>query len=118
MGIELTLWLDESQIGREKKVESVELSFRDALQPEPPNQTEHIRFLWMAPRRRLKRADEHAFKTELLALTEEIDRRWESEPDWQSPQGFLWSISRAILPLRNTCSLSTFIREAGLMYPL
>lgn len=90
VGIELTSWLDESQIGREKKVEFVELSFRDAIQPEPPNQTEHILLLWMAPKRRMALTDKQAFRTELLALTEEIDQRWESEPDWQSPQGFLW----------------------------
>jgi hypothetical protein len=89
--IELTSWLDESQIGREKKVEFVEQSFRDAIQPEPPNQTEHIFLVWMAPKRRMALADKQVFKTELLALTEEIDLRWESEPDWQSPQGFQWA---------------------------
>jgi hypothetical protein len=24
-------------------------------------------------------------------LTQEIDRRWSSEPDWDSPQGFQWN---------------------------
>jgi hypothetical protein len=91
VGIELTSWLDESQIGREKKVELVELSFRDAVQPEPPNQTEHIFLLWMAPKRRMGLADKPVFRTELLALTEEIDQRWESQPDWQSPQGLPWT---------------------------
>lgn len=90
VGIELTSWLDESQIGREKKVEFVELSLRDAIQPEPPNQTEHIFLVWMAPKCRMAPADKPAFKTELLALTEQIDQRWESEPAWQSPQGFQW----------------------------
>src|SRR5438876_966586 len=37
VGVELTSWLDESQIGREKKVELIEFSFRDAIKPEPPN---------------------------------------------------------------------------------
>ena len=90
VGVELTSWLDESQIGRRKKIEFVELSFRDAIQPEPPNETAHIFLLWMAPKRQMAMADKRAFRTELLALTEEIDERWESEPDWQSPQGFLW----------------------------
>jgi hypothetical protein len=90
VAIELTSWLHESQIGREKKVEFVELSFREAIQPEPPNQTVHIFLVWMAPKCRMALGDKLAFKTELLALTEEIDQRWESEPAWQSPQGFLW----------------------------
>jgi hypothetical protein len=42
VGVELTSWLDESQIGREKKVEFLEQSFRDAIKPDPPNETEHI----------------------------------------------------------------------------
>jgi len=89
--IELTSWLDESQIGREKRVEFVEQSFRDAIQPEPPNQTEHLFLVWMAPKRRMALADKQAFITELLALTQEIDQRWEGERDWQSPQGFQWA---------------------------
>lgn len=31
IAVELTSWLDESQIGRERKVEMIEASFRDAL---------------------------------------------------------------------------------------
>jgi hypothetical protein len=91
IGIELTSWLDESQIGREKKIEFIEMSLREAIQPEPPNQTGNIFVVWMAPKRRMILTDRQAFKTELLALTEEIDKRWESEPEWQSPQGFLWT---------------------------
>jgi hypothetical protein len=90
IGVELTSWLDESQIGSEKWVESVETSLRDAIQPEPPNQTEHIRFVWLAPKRRMVPADGAAFRAELLTLIEEVEKRWESEADWQSPQGFLW----------------------------
>jgi hypothetical protein len=91
VGIDLTSWLDESQIGLEKKTEFVEMSLREAIQPEPPNETEHIFNLWMTPKRHVIPADRQDFRTQLLALTEEIDKRWESEPAWQSPQGFLWT---------------------------
>jgi hypothetical protein len=91
MGLELTSWLEESQIGRAKFKESVEKSFRDALKPEPPNQTHNIHFLWMSPKRRMLVTDAAAFRAELLKLTEEIDRRWERETDWHTPQGFLWN---------------------------
>jgi hypothetical protein len=33
IAVELTSWLDESQIGREKKIEMIEASFRNALRP-------------------------------------------------------------------------------------
>jgi hypothetical protein len=90
VAVELTSWLDESQIGREKKIEMVEASFRDAIQPEPPNETEHIFLVWLAPRRRLLPADRAAFRSELLALMEAIDRDWDNIPSSDSPQGFDW----------------------------
>ena len=45
IGLELTSWLEESQIRRAKIQESLEKSIRDAIRPEPPNQTEHIHLL-------------------------------------------------------------------------
>jgi hypothetical protein len=88
LGIELTSWLDESQIGRAKKKEMMEDSFRQAIKPVPPNETEHIHLIWMDPKRRMISQDAGAFRTELLKAMEEIGQRWESEPDWESPQGF------------------------------
>jgi hypothetical protein len=88
VGIELTSWLDESQIGRSKKKEMMEDSFRQAITPEPPNNTEHVHLIWMDPKRRMIANDAAAFRGELLAAMEEIDRRWDSEPDWETPQGF------------------------------
>jgi len=90
IGVELTSWLEESQIGRAKSIESFEKSIRDAIKPEPANATEHIQFLWMSVKRRMAPTDASAFRNGLLALIEEIDRRWDSEPDWDSPQGVQW----------------------------
>ena len=91
VGIELTSWLEESQIGREKKVEVLESSFRDAVQPEPPNETEHIFLVWLAPRRKIIADDAPAFRSELLALMEAIDKDWDNIRWSDSPQGFDWN---------------------------
>jgi hypothetical protein len=91
IGIELTSWLEESQIGQAKIQESLETSIRDAIKPEPLNQTEHIHLLWMSPKRRMLATDAAAFRVELLKMAEEVDRRWSSETDWHMPQGFQWS---------------------------
>lgn len=88
VGVELTSWLNESQIREAKRVEAIQRSFLEAIRPEPPNQTEHIFFIWMEPEKRVVAADKQNFRKQLLALTKEIDERWESEPTWQSPQGF------------------------------
>lgn len=90
IAVELTSWLDESQIGRAKKVEMMELSFRDAIQPEPPNETEHIFLIWLAPKRRMMPVDCGAFRSELLALAEIIDKDWTNIPGSDSPQRFQW----------------------------
>lgn len=90
VAVELTSWLNESQIGSEKKVEMVEASFRDAIQPEPPNQTEHVFLVWLAPKRRMEPADRAAFRSELLALMEAIDKDWDNIPSSDCPQGFDW----------------------------
>src|SRR5579864_3104231 len=90
VAVELTSWLDESQIGREKKVEMMEASFRDAIQPEPPNETDHIFLVWLAPKRRMPSVDRAEFRSELLVLIEAIDKHWDIIPESDSPQGFEW----------------------------
>src|SRR6266852_3346509 len=90
VAVELTSWFDESQIGREKKVEMVEASFRDAIQPEPPNETEHIFLVWLALKRRMPPAERAEFRSEMLALMEAIDKDWDNIPWSDSPQGFEW----------------------------
>lgn len=90
VAVELTSWLDESQIEREKKVEMVEATFRGAIQPEPPNETEHICLVGLAPKRRVPCVDWATFRSELLALIEDIDEDWDNIPSSASPQGFYW----------------------------
>ena len=92
VGLELTQWLDEGQITAAKREESIEDSIRRAIQPDPPNDTEHIHFaqLLTLPNARMKQADAKAFRTELLQLIDHVDQRWEAEPFWQSTQGCLW----------------------------
>lgn len=93
VGLELTGSLDEDQIADAKNTESIENSFQKAIQPEPPNNTEHIHFAWLltVPKARIKPADAGVFRTDLLQLVDEIDRRWDSEPFWQSPQACRWT---------------------------
>jgi hypothetical protein len=92
VGLELTGWIDEEQIADAKSIESMENSIRKAIQPEPPNNTEHIHFAWLLtlPKARVNPADAAAFRTELLQLVEEIDKRWDAEEEWHSLQGCWW----------------------------
>ena len=92
IGIELTEWLDQGQMSEAKGLESIERSILTAIQPDPPNNTEHIHFasLLTLPRARVRPADAGLFRAELLRLVDEVDSRWDSESWWHSAQGCQW----------------------------
>lgn len=93
VGLELTEWLDQGQIAEAKVTEKIQDSIRKAIQPEPPNDTEHIHLAWLhtLPKARVKPGDACTFRTELLQLIGEVDQRWDTEQMWQSPQGCGWT---------------------------
>lgn len=113
IGVELTSWLDESQIGQEKKVEMIEQSFREGIKPEPPNETEHISLVWLSPKQRLRPFNAALFRTELLALMEAIDEDWDNVPGSDSPQSFDWSDFRVIRRWGSISIPSTFTRAGN-----
>jgi hypothetical protein len=115
VGLELTEWLDEGQIAEAKSTESIEDSIRKAIRPEPPNNTEHIHLAWLItqPKARVKPADAGAFRTDLLQIVNEVDRRWEVEEDWHSPQGCCWrDFSRYPLVGKHLSEVRFFPRSA------
>jgi hypothetical protein len=91
VGVQLTTWLDEQQMSEAKRDECIEMSLRPALVPPPPNNTEHFFSIFVYAKARLRSADAHGFRTELLQLIADLDKQWETEPEWQSPQEFQWS---------------------------
>lgn len=92
IGLELTEWLDQDQIGKAKGMEAIQDSILKAIRPEPPNNTEYIDHAWLStlPRARVKPADAAAFRAELLKLVDDVDARWDGERGWHSPQGCWW----------------------------
>ncbi len=91
IGLELTAWLDEKQIGNIKKAESLGNAILGAAAPIPPNETKHIHLVQVLPNTsRLPGKDAEAFRAELLALISDMDGRWPDEPSWHSMQGCEW----------------------------
>ncbi|MEX2260637.1 MAG: hypothetical protein WD696_01730 [Bryobacteraceae bacterium] len=116
VGLELTEWLDQEQISQGKGMESIQKSVLEAIRPEPPNNTENISFAWLhtLAKARVKPADAAAFRAELLKLVEEVDSRWDGEPDWQSPQGCWWTDFRRYPVLGKYLSQITFFPWSAL----
>lgn len=85
IAVELTSWLDESQISYEKKIAMIEASFRDALKPEPPNETEHIDIVWLDPKNCITPVDMADFRNELLLLIQALDNDWKNSSLTNSP---------------------------------
>jgi len=89
-GVELTTWLDEQQMSASKRIEVTERGFRRLLAQEP-NTTVNIQCIWMSAKQRLRPNDEQQFRSELLSVIEDIDKRWSVVPEWHLPQGFAFS---------------------------
>jgi len=89
IGLELTNWLNERQIASAKEQESMEEPFQRALLG-VRNETQHLKLVWMNVKERLRKEDEAALRDEMTRLMLYLDKRFESEVDWQSPQGFVW----------------------------
>ena len=90
VGIELGTWLHEDQMRIEKKRESIEESYRVPIGRQPSDTFNNFKFAWLNDRKpiRLRTADSAVFREELLSLATEIDQRWTSRSDSQSPQGY------------------------------
>lgn len=120
VGLELTEWLDEGQITEAKGMESIQESILKAINPEPPNNTEHIHLAWLRtrPKARVKPAGASAFRAELLKLVGEVDARWDGERGWQSPQGCWWTdFSRYPTLAKYPSQVTFFPRAAFLDWP-
>jgi len=89
IGVELGEWLNEDQIRDRKGLEAIQNSLLKAIGKQPDNGFENIYFAWPCPlpKARVKPADALALREEILKLAEGVDRRWDQELDWQSPQG-------------------------------
>jgi hypothetical protein len=88
VGVQLTTWIDGEQMNDAKRIEGIEKSLLRALGPLPRNETEHFATVWLYAKWRVKAADAQAFRAQFLQFIAELDKRWDREPDLQSPQGF------------------------------
>lgn len=78
IGVELKEWLNEDHMRNAKGKERIEDSIRKVIGQQRPNECEHIWFLWLHPKPRIRIApgDQEKFRTEIYGLIREIDQSW------------------------------------------
>jgi len=87
---ELGEWLDGEQMQRAKGTERLESDLLRALGEQGINESRYFRCVMLIlkeSRPRFQFRDSEAFRSELLSLIAEHDRRWPSKPHWDSRQG-------------------------------
>jgi len=110
IGVELGEWLNEDQMTNAKGLEAIQNSMLRAIGTQPDNRCGNIYYAWLSPlpKARVKPADATAFREEIFRLVEDVDRRWDQEPDWQSPQGCFFTDFTRYSTLRKYLQLVRF----------
>lgn len=87
IGVELSEWLHETQIARERPRYQLEREYRQAIDSRRVSPPANIGGIWLWARRRLSRSDERRFCTELYALVSQLDSNWTQVRDHDNPHG-------------------------------
>jgi hypothetical protein len=84
IGIELKSWVNRDQIAEARKQERIQDNILKAIGEQPPNETQHIGYIWLSARQvRFDQRDAAQFRQQMLALIEQVDKSWSQKPDWE-----------------------------------
>ena|SRR6266568_1397368 len=87
IGVELSEWLNQAQIARQRPRYQLEREYRQAIDSRSVPPPMNIGGVWLFAPWRLSRSDSEAFCTELYALINYLDSNWSSLKDHDNPQG-------------------------------
>lgn len=94
IGVELKSWVNREQITEARKEERIRDNILKAIGKQPPNETQHIGYVWLSPKQ-VRFEAQHAsdFKTQIFRLVEQIDNTWSQRPKgdqnrWQDISDF------------------------------
>jgi hypothetical protein len=84
IGVELKSWVNREQITEARKQERIQENILSAIGEQPPNETQHIGFIWLSAKQiRFNSADASHFREQMIALIERVDHDWSKKPDWE-----------------------------------
>jgi hypothetical protein len=83
IGIELKSWVNRDQITEARKQERIQENILKAIGEQPPNETQHIGYVWLSGKEVRFHAKEAAFfREQMFSLIEQVDSNWSQKPDW------------------------------------
>jgi len=83
IGVELKSWVNRDQITAARKQERIRENILKAIGEQPPNETQHIGFVWLSAKEvRFDARDAADFRERLLSLIERVDHQWSQKAGW------------------------------------
>ena len=77
IGIELKSWVNQEQIAEARQREQIQDAILEAIGKQPPNQTQHIGYVWLLPKHvRFDVRDATDFRNQLFRLIATVDNDW------------------------------------------
>ena len=84
IGVELKSWVNRDQIAQARRQERIQENILKAIGEQPPNETQHIGFVWLSAKQvRFDVADAPHFREQMFGLIEQVDNDWSKKPDWE-----------------------------------
>ena len=77
IGVELKSWVNRDQIKEARKQERIQQNILKTIGGQPPNETQHIGFVWLSAKElRFDSGDAANFREQIFALIEQVDKNW------------------------------------------
>jgi len=77
IGVELKSWVNRDQIAEARRQERIQDNILKAIGKQPPNETEHIGYVWLSAKKvRFDSTDAADFREQIFALIEQVDNNW------------------------------------------
>jgi hypothetical protein len=81
VGIELKAWVNQEQIAEARQRERIQDDILEAIGKQPPNQTQHIGYVWLSAKQgQFDTRDAADFRHQLFLLIARIDNDWSRKP--------------------------------------
>jgi hypothetical protein len=81
IGIELKSWVNQEQIAEARQRERIQDDILEAIGKQPPNQTQHIGYVWLLPKHvRFDVREATDFREQLFRLIAKVDDGWSRKP--------------------------------------